>query len=87
MRFESGMLRSVALAGLIAGSVSGVGQEVAATTVTTITVHAGQSTGKYTPDWNYFGADEPNYTYTQNGKKLLKELHDLSPVPGVLQAA
>lgn len=47
----------------------------------TIAVHAGQTTGKYQPDWNYFGADEPNYIYAENGKKLLRELHDLSPVP------
>ena len=47
----------------------------------TIAVHAGQVTGKYQPDWNYFGADEPNYVSAENGKKLLRELHDLSPVP------
>ncbi len=46
-----------------------------------ITVHANQRTGKYIPNWNYFGADEPNYTYAPNGKKLLRELHDLSPAP------
>ena len=49
--------------------------------LTKITVHAQQSTGKYQPDWNYFGADEPNYIYAPNGRKLLKDLHDLSPVP------
>ena len=47
----------------------------------TITVHAGQTTGKYQPDWNYFGADEPNYVYAPDGKKLLRELHDLSTGP------
>ena len=26
------------------------------------------------PIWNYFGYDEPNYTYAPNGKKLLGEL-------------
>jgi xylan 1,4-beta-xylosidase len=32
--------------------------------------------------WNYFGYDEPNYTYAPNGKKLLRELAalDASPV-------
>ena len=49
--------------------------------VTTINVHAGERTGKYQPDWNYFGADEPNYVYAPNGKKLLGELHDLSKGP------
>jgi xylan 1,4-beta-xylosidase len=46
-----------------------------------IAVHAGETTGRYHPDWNYFGADEPNYVYAPNGKKLLGELHDLSRGP------
>jgi xylan 1,4-beta-xylosidase len=46
-----------------------------------IQVHAGQPTGPYTPIWNFFGADEPNYLYAPNGKKLLGELAALSPVP------
>jgi xylan 1,4-beta-xylosidase len=46
-----------------------------------IQVHAGKPTGTYTPIWNYFGADEPNYLYAPNGKKLLEELAALSPVP------
>ena len=47
----------------------------------TITVHADQPTGPYQPIWNFFGADEPNYTYAPNGQKLLHELSALSPVP------
>lgn len=31
--------------------------------------------------WAYFGYDEPNYTYMQDGRKLLGELAALSPVP------
>jgi xylan 1,4-beta-xylosidase len=46
-----------------------------------IQVHAGQPTGPYTPIWNFFGADEPNYLYAPNGRKLLGELAALSPVP------
>ena len=46
-----------------------------------VAVHAGQPTGPYAPIWNYFGADEPNYIYAPNGKKLLGELAALSPVP------
>jgi xylan 1,4-beta-xylosidase len=46
-----------------------------------IQVHAAQPTGPYTPIWNFFGADEPNYLYAPNGKKLLGELAALSPVP------
>jgi len=47
----------------------------------TIRVHADQPTGPYAPIFNYYGADEPNYTYAPNGRKLLSELSDLSPVP------
>ena len=46
-----------------------------------IQVHAGVSIGPYTPIWNYFGADEPNFLYAPNGRKLLGELAALSPVP------
>jgi xylan 1,4-beta-xylosidase len=46
-----------------------------------IEVHADRSNGRMAPLWNYFGYDEPNYTYAANGKKLLGELAALSPVP------
>ncbi len=46
-----------------------------------VRVDAGKSIGPYQPIWNYFGADEPNYVYAPNGKKLLGELAALSPVP------
>ena len=47
----------------------------------TIHVHADQSAGTIRPIWNYFGYDEPNYTYAPNGRKLLGELSALSSVP------
>jgi xylan 1,4-beta-xylosidase len=47
----------------------------------TIQVRADQSEGALHPIWNYFGYDEPNYTYAPNGKKLLGELAALSSVP------
>lgn len=47
----------------------------------TIQVHADQSDGALPPIWNYFGYDEPNYTYAANGQKLLRELVALSPFP------
>ncbi len=49
-------------------------------------VHAAQPTGPYTPIWNFFGADEPNYLYASNGKKLLGELAALSPAPVYFRA-
>jgi len=47
----------------------------------TIRVDTAKSEGPYTPIWNYFGADEPNYVYAANGEKLLREFSALSPVP------
>jgi xylan 1,4-beta-xylosidase len=46
-----------------------------------IHIEASHTLRPYTPAWNYFGADEPNYTYAPNGLKLLKELSTLSPTP------
>ena len=46
-----------------------------------IQVHADQPDGPLLPIWNYFGYDEPNYTYATNGKKLLGELAALSSTP------
>ena len=37
--------------------------------------------GPLYPFWSWYGHDEPNYTYTPHGKKLLSALQDLSPVP------
>ncbi len=44
-------------------------------------VDATQIVGEMLPIYAYFGYDEPNYTYRDNGKKLLGEIADLSPVP------
>src|SRR5580658_3575526 len=46
-----------------------------------IHVQADQSDGSMSPVWNYFGYDEPNYTYAPNGKKLLGELAALDAPP------
>ena len=46
-----------------------------------IRVDANAVTGAMTPMWAFFGYDEPNYTYTTNGQRLLDELSALSPVP------
>ena len=52
----------------------------------TITVHADKPTGPYKPIWNFFGADEPNYTYAPNGQKLLHEVSALSFDPVYFRA-
>jgi xylan 1,4-beta-xylosidase len=52
-----------------------------ATDLTTIRVDAGSRQGAFPPSWAYFGYDEANYTYTNNGQKLIKELAALSYEP------
>jgi xylan 1,4-beta-xylosidase len=47
----------------------------------TIRVHADQKTGAFQPIYGYFGYDEPNFTYTKNGRKLVRELAALSSSP------
>src|SRR5580658_5174184 len=46
-----------------------------------IHVQVDQSDRPISPVWNYFGYDEPNYTYAPNGKKLLGELAALDATP------
>jgi xylan 1,4-beta-xylosidase len=42
-------------------------------------VDAAQTKGALRPIWRFFGADEPNYAYMKDGKKLLAELGELAP--------
>jgi xylan 1,4-beta-xylosidase len=51
-----------------------------------IQVDLGQRLGAYIPLYAWFGYDEANYTTAPNGVKLLRELHDLSPVPVTIRA-
>lgn len=39
----------------------------------------------FLPVWNYFGYDEPNYTYASNGKKLLGEIAALNRAPAYVR--
>jgi xylan 1,4-beta-xylosidase len=50
-----------------------------------IEVQFDQTQGAISPIWNYFGYDEPNYTYAPNGKKLLGELAALSSEPAYVR--
>lgn len=43
-----------------------------------IRVHADRTTGSWKPVWAYVGHDEPNYTYSPEGRALLSELAALS---------
>jgi xylan 1,4-beta-xylosidase len=77
MKFLRRCLLAVALL-LLLGPISWTQQ---APESVSIRVHADQSDGMVAPLWNFFGYDEPNYTYATNGRKLLGELAALSPVP------
>ena len=61
---------------LLAGGVSLLAQQPVS-----INVDLAASLGEWNPAWAFFGYDEPNYTYTQNGRKLLGELAAASPTP------
>jgi len=45
----------------------------------TITIDAAHPVGSYTPAWNYFGADEPNYITDPDGTRLLQEFSAIDP--------
>lgn len=44
-----------------------------------------QPEGELSHFWNFFGYDEPNYTYAPNGKKLLHELSTLDKSPAFVR--
>jgi xylan 1,4-beta-xylosidase len=58
---------------------------IAQPTRASIQVHAGRTSGSFPLIWNFFGYDEPNYTYAANGKKLLHEIAELSPTPAYIR--
>jgi xylan 1,4-beta-xylosidase len=51
-----------------------------------IRIDASARKGPMSPMWAFFGYDEPNYTYMKDGRKLLSELAELSPVPVFVRA-
>ena len=50
-----------------------------------LAINANQVIGPLKPIWNYFGYDEPNYTYAANGKKLVGELAALGRGPAYIR--
>src|ERR1700751_5418444 len=77
MRFES-----LSLVAMMARCFAvGVGQDTVASSIVNVEVDAGRTTGPYKSVWSYFGADEPNYTYSPNGQTLLHELAGLGAAP------
>lgn len=51
-----------------------------------IHVNLSEKLGEFTHPWAMFGYDEPNYTYMPDGRKLLSQLAELSPVPVYVRA-
>ncbi len=49
--------------------------------IVTIRVNAAEAVGPFKPIYAYFGYDEANYTYMQNGRKLMDELAAMSGAP------
>src|SRR6187549_2440796 len=52
----------------------------------TLNIDLKKELGEMKPIWAWFGYDEPNYTYMNDGKKLLSEIAALSPVPVFVRA-
>jgi xylan 1,4-beta-xylosidase len=50
-----------------------------------IQVQGDHPQGTFPAAWNFFGYDEPNYTYSPNGKKLLGEIARLSAAPAYIR--
>ncbi|MBI4893483.1 MAG: beta-xylosidase [Acidobacteria bacterium] len=51
-----------------------------------VKVDASRPKGALKPIWAFFGYDEPNYTYMKDGRKLLTQLAEASPVPVFVRA-
>jgi xylan 1,4-beta-xylosidase len=70
----------VTLAGVLA--VARGGEQAAPTSssfAVSMRVNASTSSGPLKPIWRFFGADEPNYAYMKDGKKLIAEQGKLAP--------
>jgi xylan 1,4-beta-xylosidase len=63
----------------VSALVEATAQSVA--TTVKIEVHADRSQGAWRNIWNFWGYDEPNFTYAANGKKLLREFAQMSQEP------
>jgi xylan 1,4-beta-xylosidase len=73
-------MRKLAMTLICAAAMQGAAQ-VPASNPVSIQVDLAKPQGPYTPIYAWFGYDESNYTTMKYGKQLLRELHDLSPVP------
>src|SRR5688572_16529781 len=72
-------LRPLLLATLLALLPSSAPTSAAESFPVNIRVDPAKPLGELRPIWRFFGADEPNYAYMKNGRKLLRELGELAP--------
>jgi xylan 1,4-beta-xylosidase len=82
-------MRKLVLVFLYGAAVHAVGQgptPVAAAGPVTVQVDLVKPLGVYKPITRWFGYDEINYTTMPHGRLLLRELHDMSPVPVYIRA-
>lgn len=70
-------MRNVAV--LLSCLAVSAGVQAAEPFAVSIRVDASSDAGPLQPIWRFFGADEPNYAYMPNGKKLLGQLGQLAP--------
>lgn len=66
--------------GLLSLAATGASSALAQEEVT-VRVDATKKTAPFKPIYTYFGYDEPNYTYTKNGAKLVGEFASLTDSP------
>ncbi len=79
-------MHTLAVILLCAASIQTAAQNSSSNPVVSIKVDLAKPQGVYTPIYRWFGYDESNYTTMKYGKELLRELHDLSPVPVYIRA-
>ena len=78
-----GLLFTLVLVAFNALSISSTHAQRADSTPDSVSIRVDftQQKGPMKPIWAWWGYDEPNYTYMKDGKKLLTEIAELSPVP------
>jgi xylan 1,4-beta-xylosidase len=81
-RVAASVVLALLLVGVLPEGVRGQGADG----VVSLEVDLSRRVGAMYPMWAYFGYDEPNYTYSWEGEKLLTELAQLSPVPVYIRA-
>jgi xylan 1,4-beta-xylosidase len=73
------MMGSIRGSLLLADDVPSPAPASATPRVVNIRLDAARTKGPWNPIWRFFGADEPNYAYLKDGRKLLGELGQLEP--------